>query len=357
LRLIERDGAKALYGGPLGEALVRDQVANGGIIDSEDLAAYELKMREPIRGTYRGNEIIGTPPSSGGGILNQLGLNILENFDVGAMGFGTVQYWHLLLEVLKVMYADRAKYLGDPDFVAFPQEGLLSKEYAKKRAQEIDLNKASQFAAGDPGSWRESNNTTHLTVMTADGTTVAMTQTLNNTFGSRVVVPGTGLLLNNNMTLFDPRPGLPNSPGPGKRMLTATAATIVEKEGRPWFSLGTPGGLRIFPTVLQGIINVIDHGMTLQESVEAPRVWTAGAAVEVESEVPEDVVRQLQARGHRVSMTPRIAGGMNGVQVDFATGLLLGAACWRADGSPAGLSGGAALEGKSEGSTPYPMKS
>jgi gamma-glutamyltranspeptidase/glutathione hydrolase len=140
-------------------------------------------------------------------------------------------------------------------------------------------------------------------------------------------------------------------------MLTATAATIVEKDGRPWFSLGTPGGLRIFPTVLQGIINVLDHGMTLQESVEAPRVWTAGQAVEVEAEVPEGVVRQLQDRGHQVSLTSRIAGGMNGVQIDLETGLLMGAACWRADGSPAGLSGAPALEGKAEGSTPYPMKS
>jgi gamma-glutamyltranspeptidase/glutathione hydrolase len=354
-RLIEREGPDALYHGSLGEALVRDQEANGGLITKEDLAAYDIRMRQPIIGTYRGYEIAGTPPSSGGGILNQLGMNILENFDVASLGFGTARYWHLLAEVLKVMYADRAKYLGDPEHVSFPQDGLLDKDYARKRAKEISLDKASSYPAGTFEGWRESSNTTHLTIMLADGETITMTQTLNNLFGCKVTVPGTGLMLNNNMTLFDPRPNLPNSPGPGKRMLTATAATIVQREGKPVFAIGTPGGLRIFPTVLQGILNVIDHGMNLQEAVEAPRIWCGGGALEVEDEVPPSVRAELEAMGHTVRVTARIAGGMNGVQVDATNGLLMGAACWRADGSPAGVSGGPARPLERRGSGPYAM--
>ncbi|MGE3304197.1 MAG: gamma-glutamyltransferase [Hyphomonadaceae bacterium] len=356
LRLIAKDGPDALYRGPLGDALVRDQQANGGLITKEDLAAYDVRMREPILGTYRGYDIAGTPPSSGGGILNQLGLNILENFDVASLGFGTARYWHLLTEVLKIMYADRAKYLGDPEFISFPQSHLLDKDYAKKRAKEIDLGKAGKYTAAEFPEWRESKNTTHLTVMLGDGETLTMTQTLNNLFGCCVTVPGTGLLLNNNMTLFDPRPNLPNSPGPHKRMLTATAATIVQKAGKPVFAIGTPGGLRIFPTVLQGIINVIDHGMNLQESVEAPRIWCAGGPIEVEEEVPPAQRSELEALGHKVVPIQRNAGGMNGVQVDPATGLLLGAACWRADGSPAGLSGGDARPLAQSGVAPYAMR-
>ena len=325
--------------------------ANDGLISQADLDGYDIRLREPIVGSYRGLEVIGAPPSSAGGLLNQLGLNILENFDVASLGFGTAKYWHLLIEVLKIMYAERAKFLGDPKFVDIPQEGLLDKDYARRRSKEIDPGKATAFAAGSPAGWRESANTTHLTVVTADGSTVTMTQTLNNIFGCKVTVPGTGLMLNNTMSLFDPRPGSPNSPGSKKRMLTATGASIVQKDGRPLFALGTPGGLRIFPTVLQGIVNAIDHGMNLQDSVDAARVWCSGADVEVEPGVPDEVRAQLEAMGHKVTLSPRIAGGMNGVQVDAQTGLLLGAACWRADGSPVGLSGGQATLGEG---APYP---
>ncbi|MDP3175438.1 MAG: gamma-glutamyltransferase [Phenylobacterium sp.] len=355
-RLIQREGADALYHGAIGEALVRDHAAKGGLITQADLDAYEVRTPPPIVGTYRGYEIVGTPPSSGGGLLNQLGLNILENFDVAALGFGTARYWHLLTEVLKIMYADRARYLGDPEHVSFPQAFLLDKDYAAKRAKDINLDRASSFTAGEFADWRESKNTTHLTVMLADGETVTMTQTLNNLFGSCVMVPGTGLMQNNNMTLFDPRPNLPNSPAPGKRMLTATAATVVQKDGKPVMALGTPGGLRIFPTVLQGMINVLDHGMTLQESVDAPRIWCAGGALEVEPGVPQSVCHELTAMGHTIARSERIAGGMNGVQVDATTGLLHGAACWRADGSPAGLSGGPATPGNLFGASPYAMR-
>jgi gamma-glutamyltranspeptidase / glutathione hydrolase len=172
-----------------------------------------------------------------------------------------------------------------------------------------------------------------------------MTQTINEAFGAKVMAAGTGILLNNTMALFDPHPGHPNSVGPGKRMVSSMSPTIVSREGRPVLALGTPGGVRIFPSVVQALVNVMDHGMTLQEAVEAPRVWTQGQALEVELGVPEDVRAGLRALGHEVLPVVTVAGGMNGVLFNAETGVLTGAACWRADGSPAALSGGTARPG------------
>ena len=339
LRTFAKHGSDAFYHGPLGEAFAAEVERGGGIVTMDDIEAYEVRYPEPIRGTYRGYALTGTPLTSGGGLLNQLGLNILENFDVTSLGFGTAKYWHLLIEVLKIMFADRAKFLGDPKFIDVPQDALLDKDYARKRASEIRMDAVGRPEAGDPVSVA-SGHTTHLTVMAADGSTVTQTTTLNNSFGGRVVVPGTGLLINNNMALFDPRPGRPNSVGPRKRMLTATAATMVERDGKPFFAIGTPGGIRIFPTVLQGIINVIDHGMNIQEAVEAPRIWASGNIVEFESGCDPAVVAELERMGHNMTNAPVIANCMNGVMVDPASGMLMGGACWRGDGQPIGLSGG-----------------
>ena len=342
LRHLAAEGPDAFYRGPLGDALAGEMAKNGGLITKQDLETYEVRLPEAVRGTYRGYDVIGTPLTSAGGILNQLGLNILEEFDLKGLGFGTARYFHVIIETLKLMFADRARHLGDPDFVPVPQEALLDKAYGRRRAGEVRMDRASSYAAGAPSEASVEGHTTHLTVMAADGSTVAMTQTINEGFGAKVVVPGTGLLLNNTMALFNPRPGLPNSIAPRKRMLTATAASIVMKDGRPLFALGTPGGTRIFATVLQGIVNVLDHGMDLQEAVEAPRVWSDGTVTEVEAGVPDEVKRELKAMGHEFNVVRAVAGGMNGVQMDPATGSLLGAACWRADGAPAGLSGGPA---------------
>ncbi len=221
-----------------------------------------------------------------------------------------------------------------------PVAWLTSKEYAAERRRQIDPRRAGAFAAAPLPGLREGANTTHLTVMDRDGNVVAMTQTLQMLFGSKVTVPGTGMLLNNHMSLFDPRPGRPNSIAPGKRMLSSMSPTIVLKDGQPFFALGTPGGARIFPAVLQAIVNVIDHRMSLQEAVEAPRVWAQGGEVEVEEAFSEETRAQLATLGHRVKVVNRVAGGMNGVLRDRVTGLLHGAACWRADGTPLGMSGG-----------------
>ena len=340
LGLIAHDGPRAFTEGPIADAVADDMARHGGLITREDLAGYRFARRAPVRGTYRGYEIVSVAPTSSGGTHIVQALNILEGFDLADTGFGTADTVHLLAETLKIAFADRSAYLGDPAFVDVPVAWLTSKAYAAERRRQISPRRAGEFGAGQRAVERESANTTHLTVMDRAGNVVAMTQTLHATFGSKVTVPGTGMLLNNTMWLFDPRPGRPNSIAPGKRMLSSMSPTIVLKDGQPFMALGTPGGTRIFAAILQAIVNVIDHGMSLQEAVEAPRVWTCGEALEVEEGIPDAVRSQLEARGHAVKVVGRVAGGMNGVLRDPRTGLLRGAACWRADGTPVGMSGG-----------------
>jgi gamma-glutamyltranspeptidase / glutathione hydrolase len=341
LERIACDGPGALTEGPIGAAVAADMARNGGLITREDLTHYHFHRRDPVRGTYRGYEIVSVGPTSSGGTHIVQVLNILEGFDLTQSGFGTAQTIHWLAEALKIAFADRSSYMGDPAFVDVPVEWLTNKQYAAERRREIKPELAGTYFAGQAKvRTRESDNTTHLTVMDRDGNVVAMTQTLQMLFGSKVTVPGTGMLLNNHMSLFDPHPGRPNSIEPGKRMLSSMSPTIVLRDGKPFFALGTPGGSRIFAAVLQAIVNVVDHGMTLQEAVEAPRVWTDGGALEVEEGIPDAVRNQLTSLGHEIKTVARVAGGMNGVLSDAGTGLLRGAACWRADGTPIGLSGG-----------------
>ena len=340
---VARHGPDVLYMGTIGERVVDDMAANGGIITSDDLRDYRIHLREPVRGTYRGYEIVSAAPASSGGTAIVEMLNILEGFDVAGAGFGTAEGVHLLAESMKIAFADRFEYLGDPGFVDVPVAALTAKEYADSRRGEIDTGSARSYGYGDPSAYAgEGANTTHLTVADADGNVVSTTQTLNAAFGSKVTTPGTGMLLNNTMNIFDPHPGNSNSIAPGKRMVSSMAPTIVMKDGRPFMALGTPGATRIFPSVLQAIVNVIDHGMTLQEAVEAPRVWTQGQLLEVEGGIAPRVRERLQAMGHVVEEVAKVAGGMNGVMFDHRRGVMHGAACWRADGTPAGFSGGPA---------------
>ena len=270
-------------------------------------------------------------------------LNILEGFDVAGAGFGTAEGVHLLAESMKIAFADRLQYLGDPDFVEVPVDALTAKVYAASRRREIDTGSALIYSYGIPSPYvGESTDTTHLTVADGDGNVVSTTQTIHSAFGSKVTAPGTGMLLNNTMNIFDPHPGNANSIAPGKRMVSSMAPTVVMKDGKPFMALGTPGATRIFPSVMQAIVNVIDHGMSLQEAVEAPRVWTQGQSLEVEGSIRPDVRKRLQAMGHDVQEVPKVAGGMNGVMFDHQRGVIHGAACWRADGTPAGFSGGRA---------------
>ncbi len=348
LEKIAKEGSRVLYGGELGKAVVDDVEENGGILAMEDLLGYQLVERPPVTGTYRDRYTVYSmaPGSSGGTHIVQM-LNMLERYDLGGMDWGSAEHIHLFAEVLKIAFADRQRYMGDPWRVPVPVEGLTSKEYAAARVKEIG-GTAKTYPYGDPGAY-EGQNTTHVSVMDADGNIVAATQTLFSLFGSMVTVPGTGVLLNNCMGLFDPRPGRANSVAGGKRMLSSMAPTIVLRDGSPFLCLGTPGGTRIFPAICQALINIVDFGMSIQQAVEAPRLWTMGVPgtpegkLHVEPGFCEETLDGLRGMGHEIMEVPKVAGGMNGVMVD-ELGRMHGGACWRADGAPMAYSGGRASE-------------
>ncbi len=342
LRYIADHGEKALYEGPLGDILVDYMEKSGGFIRRADLTNYKTVERQPIRADYRGWTIFGPPPPAASGVHITQMLNILEGYDIGKLGFGTSETIHYLAEVLKIAFADRAAASGDPDYVGVPVEKLTSKAYADERRRAIDPARAQAWSAGV--SQLESAHTTHMTAADAFGNVVATTQTINNLFGAKILIPGLGTIANNYMNLFDPRPGHALSLAPGKRVTTSMSPMMALQDGKLRYALGLPGGKRIFPSAMQALINLIDHGMSLQEAVEAPRVWTEGNALEVEQAVPVDVRSKLASLGHRVAAVATVAGGMNGIAF-HDDGTMTGAACWRADGTPVGLSGGLAKSG------------
>jgi gamma-glutamyltranspeptidase / glutathione hydrolase len=316
--------------------------AHGGFITREDLTSYKTVERTPIRADYRGWQILGPPPPAASGVHIAQMLNILEGYDIAAMGFGTSDTIHHLAEVLKIAFADRAAASGDPDFVGVPVERLTSKDYADERRRAIDSTRAQRWGAGV--TQLEGAHTTHMTAADAFGNVVATTQTINNLFGAKFLIPGLGTVPNNYMNLYDPRPGHALSLAPGKRVTTSMSPVMALRNGKLVYALGLPGGKKIFPSALQALVNLIDHGMSLQEAVEAPRVWTEGNALEVEMAVPDGVRANLASMGHEVLAVPTVAGGMNAIQF-HDDGSLTGAACWRADGTPIGLAGGLARAG------------
>jgi gamma-glutamyltranspeptidase/glutathione hydrolase len=344
LRLIARDGAAALHGGSLGAALAA-RVATGGEdagwLAEADLAAYRVAPRAPIVGTYRGFEIVGPPPPASSGVHVTQMLNMVEAFDLAAMGFGAPGTLHLMAETIRLAFEDRRAYSGDPAFVDVPVERLTSKAFAAERRAAIRDAGGALPAAPGPS---ESPNTTHVTTADRDGAIVTATHTINGIFGARFMVPEAGFIPNNYMMNFDPRPGKALSIEPGKRVPTSMAPMIVRKDGRPSFALGLPGGLRIFPSAFQAIVNVIDHGMSAQQAVEAPRLWTQGQEVEVEEIYGPAAAEALRARGHGVKVVPHIGGGMNMIRFG-EDGAMTGAACWRADGVVTALGGGLARPG------------
>jgi gamma-glutamyltranspeptidase/glutathione hydrolase len=342
LRQVVREGPALLYGGALGALIDDDMRRHGAHLRLADLQAYRTHDREPLRCGYRGFEVTGPPPPCAGPLHIGQMLAILQGFDVAGAGFGSVDNVHRLAEVLKIAFADRAASTADPDFVPVPVERLLSLEAAAQRRAAIDPLHAQAWQADVTGT--ESANTTHVTVADRDGRIVSATQTINSLFGARYVVPGTGLIPNNYLYVFNPRPGLANSLAPGKRVTSSMAPLIVLKDGQPRFALGLPGGLRIFPSALQALLNLIDHGMSLQDAVEAPRVWTQGFGLELEPRFPEAVADGLRARGHAIERVPNVGGGMNAIRF-LGHGDMEGAACWRADGTPIGVSGGFARPG------------
>jgi len=342
LRGIAKHGSDLLHGGELGRHAAAHFQNVGGLLSFEDLANYLTIERQTVRGSYRGYDIVGPPPPSSGGVHVIQMLNILEGYDIAGLGFGSAETLHLIAEALKIAFADRKAVTADPDFVQVPVDRLIDKAYAAERRGQIDPKRARRWAAGVAAM--ESANTTHLTVADAQGNIVASTQTINSVFGARFIVPGTGMVPNNHMHLFDPHPGQVLSIAAKKRVTTSMSPVMALKNGKPVYALGLPGGLRIFGSAMQALLNLIDHGMALQEAVEAPRLWTQGGTVEIESAFPESVRQGLRQRDHEIAVLPHVASGMNAIQF-HADGSMTGAACWRADGTPVGLGGGLARAG------------
>jgi len=316
LGAIAKQGPQAFYEGEIAAKLVAAVNGAGGRWTAADLKGYRAIEREVVRGSYRGHEIVSMPPPSSGGVHLVQILNILEGFDLKAAGANSAEAIHLLAEAAKLAYADRSEYLGDPDFVKVPVKGLTAKRYADALRAGIDPAKARPGAAIKPGAPQpyESDQTTHYSVMDRDGNAVSCTYTLNFSYGVGLVAEGTGVLLNNELDDFAAKPGVPNAyglvggdanaPGAGKRPLSSMSPTIVFKDGRALLATGSPGGSRIITTVLQMLINVIDHGMNVAEATEAARVhhqWLPDE-LRVERGLSIDTIRLLQARGHKVEV-------------------------------------------------------
>ena len=339
-------GLAGFYEGETAAKLTAHMERDGGFVRADDLKAYAPAERAPLRCEYRGHEVLSMgPPSSGGVAMFQM-LQMLQAYDLRALGFGSSDYLHLLTEVMRRAYADRGRWLGDPDFYEVPVEGLISAEYAATRGATIDLDRVSEVAPGVPPGKQESDDTTHFSVIDRDGNAVSCTTTINSTFGSCCVADGCGFFLNNEMDDFSAKPGVPNQFGliggkanaiqPGKRMLSSMTPTIVCKDGALRYVLGAPGGGRIITGVMQVLLNLVDHGMPLARAVEAPRIHHQWLPDHIQWEalaLPGDVRRALAAKGHKFRPTPR------GIALVFAAEV-------RPDGARVGVadvrSGGAA---------------
>ena len=314
LKELKKQGPAAFYKGKIAEKIVAEMERNGGLITSEDLANYKVKERVPVKGTYKGYEIVSMPPSSSGGVHLIQMLNMLEPFSLKEMGFGSAQSIHLMSEVMKRAYADRSRYLGDTDFVSVPLIGLTNKEYAKALLKEISLTEVTSsedISNGNPLPY-ESPDTTHFSVMDGKGNVVANTYTLNFSYGSGIVIPGTGILMNNEMDDFSSKKGVPNAYGlvgfeaneikAQKRPLSSMTPTIVFKNQKPYLVLGSPGGSRIITTVLQVVINVLEHDMNIKQAVISPRIhhqWLPDVLL-MEEGFSSDTIDLLKEKGHTI---------------------------------------------------------
>ncbi len=311
LKLISRKGAAGFYEGTTADLMVAEMQRGGGLITLEDMKNYHSVSRDTVKGTYRGYEVFSMPPPSSGGVHVVQMLNILEGYDLGAMEHNSADYLHLLIESMRRAYADRSKYLGDPDFFDVPVAKLLDKSYGDRLRDTIDPNKASLSEDILPGRHlpKESPATTHYSVMDKWGNAVSVTTTLNFSYGSGYSVDGAGFLLNNEMDDFSSKPGSPNGYGliggeankiePRKRPLSSMTPAIVKKGGKPYFVTGSPGGSTIITVVLQNILNVIDFDMNAMEAVTAPRIhhqWLPDVIV-TEPDISADTIRILEGRG------------------------------------------------------------
>lgn len=351
-RLIAEQGAKAFYDdSELSKAILAAVKERGGDMTLEDLKKYEVKYREPVKDVYRGYEFVTVaPPSSGGLTMLQI-LKLLEGYDLAKMGQNSADELHLLVEASRLAFADRGKYLGDEDFIKIPKKGLLSKGYLDERRKLIKMNEANkevkpgtpeQFEAANAGPFpdytlfdipQDGRETTHFVVADKDGNVVSFTNTVESAYGTGIVVPGWGFLLNNELTDFDFTPGGPNEVAPGKRPRSSMTPTLVLKDGKPFLAVGSPGGATIILSVTQIILNIIDFKMDVQEAIDAPRIYGPSYPnIQWETGVAKSVRDELEKRGHKMAANPAFIGSVQAVLLDPNGGKVAGAD-YRRDGS------------------------
>ena len=348
LRLLVRRGESVFRDGVIAKAMVAEVQRRGGLLSLEDLRDYQPRWREPVMGEYRGLRVVSFPPPSSGGAVLIEALNILEGFDLAGLRSGGAPAIHLVSEAMKLAFADRAAYMGDSDFVDVPIERLLSKAYAKTQRARINLESATSIVG--PGAVPEDAGTTHLSVTDSAGRAVALTMTINTPFGSGITVPGTGVILNNEMDDFAIAMGTPNSYGlvdthganliePGKRPLSSMTPTILDRDGQLYMVSGSPGGPRIISTTLLTVLNVVDWKMDPQAAAAAPRFhhqWDPNR-LRVEPEMADEVIEALEARGHDVERSSRHWSAAEVIVIDRGTGRHLGGADPRTDGAAIGV--------------------
>jgi gamma-glutamyltranspeptidase/glutathione hydrolase len=351
LERIKTQGPREFYEGKTAKMIVDDMKANGGLISDRDLKEYEPTIRKPLKGTYRGYEIVTMPPPSSGGVALLEMLNILERYSLTELTPGSSDAAHLIVEAQRRAFADRAEFLGDADFVKVPVAGLISKKYAAELAKGIDPQRATpsdRIRAGKPSDY-ESTETTHFSVIDEEGNVVTNTYTLNGGYGCGATARGTGVLLNNEMDDFTSKPGVPNAYGllqsennsiaPRKRPLSAMTPTIVLKDGQFVLAIGSPGGPTIINTVLQVVVNVIDFGMNIQQAIDFPRVHHQWMPDRIQWEpygLNRDTRAALEKRGQVFAEKPGYIGDAQGVMIEAKTGMRLGASDPRLGGVPVG---------------------
>ncbi|MHC1550385.1 gamma-glutamyltransferase [Phyllobacterium sp. K27] len=315
LAAISEKGSDAFYKGAIADAIVKASEAGGGILAKADFEQYKVRELEPVKCNYRGYDIVSSPPPSSGGVIICEILNILEGYPLGYLGYGSAETVHAMIEAMRHAYVDRNASLGDPDFVENPVSKLLDKNYAKDIRDKISPYKAGVSKELTPKGFGESTETTHYSIVDDEGNAVAVTYTLNGSFGAGVVAAGTGILLNNEMDDFTSKPGVPNLYGlvqgeanaiqPKKTPLSSMSPTIISKNGKPFMVIGSPGGARIITITLEAIINVIDHGMDIQEAIDAPRIhhqWLPDRVYMEPYALSADTMKILTEMGHDVGI-------------------------------------------------------
>lgn len=354
LKKIRSHGSDVFYNGEIADAIAETVQEFGGSMVKNDLSNYDVTVDEPIWGTYQGYDIASMPPPSSGGVFLLQMLGILDGFDLSQYDIKSWEKYHLLAETMHLAYADRAAYAGDPEFVEVPLNGLLHPDYIDERRSLIEIDTVNENPkAGDPWVYeslmpsydqteqptdREDGETTHFTVADKYGNVVSYTTTIEQVFGSGIMVPGYGIILNNELTDFDAVPGGANEVQPNKRPLSSMTPTIVFDDGKPVLTVGSPGGTTIITSVLQTIINAIEYEMDLKDALEEPRIYTNNlSSYRYEAGIPSSVIKQLNDMGHGFGPSSTTIGNVNSILIDYETGIYTGVSDTNRNGAAIGV--------------------